>query len=180
MARSGANNKGGNTDAGTGTIVSGQELARILGISRQYVTNHAKAGMPVHDKNGPRGSARYDSAKCIRWLRDREIQKATGSGDAEEMGIDEIRRRKELAMMKKEEIELAVMEGRYGDVDAILEDLGSALSTIRASLISLPKFAAQLEHQEALVIEKRLEEEIYRMLGELADFTVEDDDDDTD
>jgi len=177
MARSGTSHKGGNTDAGSGSIVSGQELARILGISRQYVTNHAKSGMPVFDKGGPRGAGRYDTAACIRWLRDREIQKARGGEGADKLGIDEIRRRKELAMMKKEEIELAVMEERYGDIEAILDELGSALATIRANLIALPKFAAQLEHQEADVIERRLEEEVYRMLEELADFSSEDEDD---
>lgn len=181
MARSGTKHKGGNTDAGSGTIVNGQELARILGISRQYVTTHAKAGMPAYDNGGPRNANRYDTAACIRWLRDREIQKAHGkSEDDDKLHIDEIRRRKELAMMKKEEIELAVMEERYGDIEAILEELGSALATIRASLIALPKVSAQLEHQESTVIERRLEEEIYLMLEELADFSAESDGDSSD
>lgn len=178
MAKSGTNHKGGNTDAGVGSIVSGQELARILGISRQYVTNHSKSGMPIHDRKGPRDSPRFDSALCIRWLRDREIQKARG-GESDQLTIEEIRRRTELAKMKKEEIELAVVEERYGDVDAILEELGSALAVIRANLIALPKYAAQLEHQDAMVIEKRLEEEVYRMLEELSDFLIEEDDDES-
>lgn len=156
--------------------MNGQDLARILGISRQYVTTHTKAGMPIYDRKGVRGSPRYDSAACIRWLRDREIKKVRGDDSEDRLDIDEIRRRKELAQMKKEQIELAVMEERYGDIESILHELGGALSTIRASLIAIPKFAAQLEHQDASAIEKRLEEEIYRILEELSDFTVEDDD----
>lgn len=176
MARTGTNHKGANSDGGFGTICNGAELARFIGVSRPTITKFTKAGMPIYDEKGARNSPRYDSAACIRWWKDRELQKARGSGDSEELDIDEIRRRTELAKMKKEEISLAVEEERYGDVEAILEELGNALATIRASLMSLPKCAAQLEHQESGFIEKRLEEEVYRMLEELADFTVEDDD----
>jgi len=149
MAKSGSNHKGANSGGGFGTICNGAELARMLGVSRPTIT---------------------------RWWKDRELQKSRGSSDTDDLDIDEIRRRTELAKMKKEEISLAVEEERYGDVEAILEELGHALATIRASLMALPKFAAQLEHQDAGVIEKRLEEEVYRMLEELADFTIEEDD----
>jgi phage terminase Nu1 subunit (DNA packaging protein) len=132
--------------------------------------------MPVYDNEGPRSSPRYDSAAAIRWIRDREIQKASG-GDDDKLSIEEIRRRTELAKMKKEEISLAIDEERYGDVEAIIEELGHALATVRANLMSLPKFAAQLEHQDAGVIEERLEEEIYRMLEELSSFSVEEEHD---
>ncbi|SEG12630.1 terminase small subunit [Marinobacterium lutimaris] len=176
MAKSGSNHKGGNSDGGFGTICNGTDLARILGVSRQSVTTFTKKGMPVYDHEGHRKSPRYDSAACIRWWKDLELQKARGGSDADELDIDEIRRRTELAKMKKEEISLAVEEERYGDVEAILEELGHSLATIRASLMALPKYAAQLEHKDATFIENRLEEEVYRMLEELADFTVEDDD----
>jgi len=176
MAKSGSNHKGANSGGGFGTICNGAELARMLGVSRPTITKFTKAGMPIYDENGPRKSPRYDSAACIRWWKDRELQKSRGSSDTDYLNIDEIRRRTELARMKKEEISLAVEEERYGDVEAILEELGHALATIRASLMALPKFAAQLEHQDAGVIEKRLEEEVYRMLEELADFTIEEDD----
>jgi phage terminase Nu1 subunit (DNA packaging protein) len=174
MARTGTNHKGANSEGGFGTICNGAELARIIGVSRPTITKFTKAGMPVYDEKGARGSPRYDSAACIRWWKDRELQKARGSGDTDELDIDEIRRRKELAMMKKEEIELAVLEERYGDVEAIMDELSGALATIRASLIALPKIAAQLEHQEAAAIERRIEDEVYLMLNELADFTADD------
>src|SRR5690554_6429915 len=111
MAKAGENHKGGNTDAGTLLRVNGQELARIFGVSRQYVTSFRKAGMPIHDNGGPRNHPRYNTAECIRWKRDADIQKARGrSGESDEnqLDIDEIRRRTELAKMKKEEIDLAV------------------------------------------------------------------------
>lgn len=178
MARSGENHKGGSPE-GLGTICSGAELARILGCSRNTVTRYSKAGMPAYDMKGPRSSPRYDSAACIRWLKEREATKARGSDeDDDNLDIDEIRRRTELAKMKREEIETAVVEERYGDVEAILEELSLALGTIRANLISLPKYAGQLEHQDSTTIENRLEEEVYRILGELSDFTIEDDEDD--
>ena len=128
MAKSGKNHKGGNTDAGSGLIVNGQELARILGCSRQYVTSYRKAGMPIHDNNGPRQTPRYNTADCIRWKRDVDIKKARGSSstDEDELDIDEIRRRTELAKMKKEEIELSVLEERYGDIEAILKGMAEA------------------------------------------------------
>ncbi|WP_010322165.1 terminase small subunit [Marinobacterium stanieri] len=176
MARSGDNHKGANSGGGSGTVCNGTELARFMGVARTTITSFTKAGMPILDNKGPRKSPRYDSAACVRWWRDRDLNKARSSGDDDQLDIDEIRRRTELARMKKEEISLAVEEERYGDVEAILEELGHALATIRANLMALPKYAAQLEHQEASVIERRLEEEVYRMLEELSDFTVEDDD----
>lgn len=176
MARAGSNHKGGSTDGGFGEVITGAEMARILGMARNTVTRLAKAGMPVYDYKGPRKAPRFDSATCIRWLRDREIQKARGGDESDNLDIDEIRRRTELAKMKQAEIETAVVEERFGDVEAILEELSAALATIRASLVSMPKYAAQLEHQDALTIERRLEEEIFRILEELSDFTVEDDD----
>nr|WP_158651696.1 terminase small subunit [Marinobacterium profundum] len=176
MANASKNHKGGQSAGGVGTITNGQALARMLGVSRHSVTGYVKRGMPIYDNGGPRDAPRYDSAMCIRWLRDMEVQKSTGN-NTDELNIDEIRRRKELALMKKEEIGLAVVEERYGDIEAIMDELGEALATIRAHLMALPKYAAQLEHQDALTIEKRLEEEVYRMLEELADFTVDDDDD---
>lgn len=107
----------------------------------------------------------------------REIQKIRGSGgDSDELTIEEIRRRTELARMRKEELSLAVEEERYGDVEAILRELSHALATIRGRLMSLPKFAAQLEHKDATEIERRLEDEIHMMLQELSDFAVEEDD----
>lgn len=181
MAKAGKNHKGGNTDAGSGIIVNGQELARIFGVSRQYITTFRKAGMPIHDNEGPRKHPRYNTAACIRWKRDADIKKARGDAGADgedPLDIDEIRRRTELAKMKKEEIDLAVLEERYGDIEAILEELSAALVTIRASLIALPKIAPQLEHMDSADVELRMEEEIYRILEELADFTADDDEDD--
>lgn len=176
MARTGENHKGANSGGGSGTVCNGTELARIMGVSRTTITSFTKAGMPTLDNKGPRKSPRFDSAACIRWWKDRELNKARSSGGDDELDIDEIRRRTELAKMKKEEISLAVEQERYGDVEAILDELGHALSTIRGKLMALTKIAAQLEHKDAGVIEQRLDDEVRRMLEELADFTVEDDD----
>lgn len=170
------NLKGGNTDAGAGMIVNGTDLARTLGVSRQTVTNLTKRGMPIHDREGVRGSPRYDTARCIRWLRDEELARARGDSEDDQLPIDEITRRTELAKMRKAEIELANLEERYGDVELILDELSAALSTIRASLMALPQISPQIEHMDSAAIEKRLEEEIYRTLEELADFSVDDDD----
>ena len=167
--------KVGNTDIALGQIVNVTELANMLGTSRQNITRWVGQGCPVFEDKTSQKGRRYDSAAVIRWLRDRALAEVRGN-DEEGLPIEEIRRRKELAQMKKEEISLAVEEERFGSVEAILRELGDALSTIRANLIAMPKFAAQLEHQDALVIEKRLEEEIYRILDELSDFVLEDDD----
>lgn len=42
--------------------------------------------------------------------------------------------------------------------------------------MALPQISPQIEHMDSAAIEKRLEEEIYRTLEELADFSVDDDD----
>lgn len=177
MANASNRHKGGQSGGGSGTIVSGQELARILGISRTTVTTYTKNGMPIYDNKGPRKAPRYDSALCIRWWKDREITKVTG-GETEKLGIDEIRRRKELALMKDAEIDLAVKQERYGDIEAIMLELSACLGTIRGNLIALPaKLSAQLENQDAAFIERRLVGEIDDMLEELSEFSVDEDDD---
>jgi len=173
MARSGTNHKGGQSSGGIGDIINGTDLARTLGVSAGSVRTYVKQGMPIYDNKGLKKAPRYDSAMCIRWLRDREIGRMT-SGDSDSLPIEEIRRRAELAKMKKEEIELAVLEEKFGSIEAILEELSHCLATVRANLISLPKFSAQLEHQDSDVIEKRLEDEVYRMLEELSEFTADD------
>lgn len=173
MSRTGSNHKGGNSGGTIGKIVTATELAAIVGTSRQTIASYAKAGMPVYDRSGTRGSPRYDSAACIAWITDRKLKKHVGSDDADEMDIDEIYRQTALTKLKREEIQLALDEERYGDIDAVIEDVGLALSEIRAGLISLPTLSAQLEHQDQLTIEKKLTDKVDRMLEELSDFHVE-------
>ena len=167
--------KGGNSAGGSGEILNGQQLARYFGTSRQTITAWDRSGMPRYDEKGPRGSPRYNSAVCVDWKIDQEIKRRTKSSpdNDDDLEIEEIRRRAELAKMKQAEIELAVTEERFGDIEAILLELSNSLSTIRSTLIALPKIAPQLEHMDALAVEQRLEEEVYRVLNELADFTVE-------
>ena len=165
-----------------GIIVSGIELARIFGVSPATVRTLSKRGMPIVDSEGHKGGNRYDTAACIQWKRDYDFKKKFPSSgdDSDELSIEEIRRRTELAKMKKEEIELAVQEERFGDVEAILDELANSLSVIRASMIALPKIAPQLEYLESTAIEARLEEEIYLILNELADFATSGDGEDDD
>lgn len=158
---------------GAGKIVSGQELAMILGVSRNTIQSYRSNGMPIADNNGTRGSARYNTVSCLDWLSKRKLDRIAETDDYA-LDIEEIRRRTELAKMKQAEIELAVTEERYGDIEAILGELSNALTTIRANLIALPKIAPQLEHTDSDLIEKRLEDEIYRVLTELSDFTIDD------
>ena len=176
MARAGDNHKGGNSAGTVGIVCNGQELAHIFGISRQAVTGLQRKGMPAYDDKGPRNAPRYDSAACIKWLESYNQQKINRSTDEDDnLDIEEIRRRRELTGLKKDEISLAVVEERYGDIEAIMESLGKSLAEIRSTLMSIPGLAGQMAFQDTSTIEKLLTEEISRALQELSEYEPETD-----
>lgn len=170
MARSGDNHKGRNTVGATGTIVNGQDLARLMGVARSTVGTYAKQGMPILDNDGLRGAPRFDTAACIRWWKDQELRKVAGGNEDDDLSTDEIYRLTALTKLKQEEIKLARDQERYADIDAVLHEFGMALSNVRAALMKLPTYAAQLEHQDAITIDKKLTDKVDHILQELSEF----------
>jgi phage terminase Nu1 subunit (DNA packaging protein) len=135
-----------------------------------------RKGMPSYDDKGPRNSPRYDSAACIKWLESYNLQKLSRStDDDDQLDIDEIRRRRELTGLKKDQIALAVVEERYGDIEAIMESLEKSLAEVRSTLMSIPGLSGQMAFQDTSTIEKLLTEEISRALDGLSEYEPETD-----
>lgn len=106
--------------AGAGKTVNRSETAELFGVSLTTVDNWRRSGCPTI-KDGK--SVLFNSADVSTWLRERDVRQALGGAD--NVTVDEARRRREAAEAGLAELRLA-KERRLvvavEDVQAIVAD----------------------------------------------------------
>lgn len=130
--------------------VSRDELAHILGVSPQYLSNLVARGMPK------RGHGRYHLPECVQWYLD-----ATRAGETDgEESVDVVAARTELyrAQTQAKKLETELAAGRVipqDDVREMLLTLGSLInSTLEGRAIAVSPELASLG--DAAAIQARL------------------------
>lgn len=113
--------------------VTGQVLARVLGLSADHVARLARDGMPHTERNGQRVFA---LAEAVRWYVARTRQREGGRAEAE------LRYREAKARLA--ELEVAERERQLVPLAEVAEMLGPLLDDLRARLHNLPGRAATL------------------------------------
>lgn len=64
------------TTSGTWPTVSRQQLAELIGVHPDTVTDYARAGMPVITRGGRGKESAYDAVVCLGWWRENNGQNA--------------------------------------------------------------------------------------------------------
>ncbi|AHK11733.1 terminase small subunit [Shewanella sp. phage 1/44] len=142
--------------------------AKALGVTIADIKQWVDAGMPFVD-GGTSYRNRYVLADVFRWHQDK-----LKSGAEAEMTATEAKRRREVALALKAELELAVSREQLVVIDDLMAEFQSALINVRAGLVSMPsRISGLLSHQDEDTISEKLDVEISDLLEHLSKYEHE-------
>lgn len=120
------------------------ELAGLLGVTRQTVDRWMKQGCPFVEK-ADRDRGREWSLSLpavVEWREKRAVELAIG--DTSKLDIEEARRRKTAAEAALAELDLAKQRGEVVSLAVIANVIGDQLSSCKARLLSIPSKVSPL------------------------------------
>lgn len=134
-----------------GKILNRAEVAEIFGYSLPTVDSWIKDGLPSRQAGAKGVPWQFDSAEVHAWLikKARNTRRTRGNsfGDEREggaeipdgwVGIDEAKRRKEVANAKSAELDLAKSLGAVAPIEMISKTLSDEVAKARAKMLSIP------------------------------------------
>lgn len=148
-------------------------LSKMVGVTTNKVKKMMDEGLPYHmDGN----VFLFDSKEAVRWIIRHEVNNSLPdfSNNENKISALEARRRYDVARALQAELALAKEREQLANIDDILENVGSALSQVRAKLISQPaRLSGILAHQEEGFISDTLEQDIIEVLEGLSRYQHE-------
>jgi terminase small subunit / prophage DNA-packing protein len=117
------------------TTLTLSQLTRLLGMSRQAVDAHVRAGAIVKA-----GQDAYALDSVPRYIAALRKVAAEGGGSSPE------RTRLLAARAEREELKLAQLQGQLVHVDHVVEEVSALLVSVKQVLRGLPRKAAPLVH----------------------------------
>lgn len=123
-------------------LISGDELAELLGIHTSTVSDYRRRGMPhtkernTKFKHGKAELYMYNVRDVNEWFMNRAVVEATGKEGL--MSADEAKRRKLSAEAGLQEIELARRKGIVVDLEELERDLSGRFAEFRSSVRMIP------------------------------------------
>jgi phage terminase Nu1 subunit (DNA packaging protein) len=147
------------------------EIARILGVSDRTVQRWHEAGIPRHGEG--RGST-YPVARVVAWVRrrDREqFERELAMSPAPD--LDEARARKENALARLRELDVAEREGELITVEDALAHQEQVYAALRGILLAVPgkyahTFVGLRSHAEG---QRKLEDIIFETMTAMVDWS---------
>src|ERR1043165_7652711 len=120
------------------------ELAGLLGVTRQTVDRWMKQGCPFGEKaDRDRGREWALSLPAVcEWREKRAVEQAIG--DTSSLDIEEARRRKIAAEAALCELELSKQRGEVVSLSVVANVIGDQLSACKAKLLSIPSKVSPL------------------------------------
>ena len=160
-----------------GQRVNRQQLAAFYGVSLPTVDSWLRAGMPYAEKGARGVEWAFDTAQVAAWREERAAEEASGTTVQDEAAL---KRRRALAGVLLDELELAKARGLVAPVDQMQRVVGRLFAEVRTNLRNIPsRVAPQLVGEDdERTVKRVLLEAIDDVLQELADFDlsrVEDD-----
>jgi phage terminase Nu1 subunit (DNA packaging protein) len=152
------------TATGKPVIVDRQQLAQILGVHPDRLSEYAHAGMPVLHRGGVGGAAetrrnRYDAIACAQWVR--RHRPGTFDGHQERALLDK-RRREEIELrMKERSRELVSRTAVEELLSRLIVEARTAFGGLHARIAS--------RHQLDRRIVLDIADEVRQILSDLAD-----------
>ena len=157
-----------------GKILGKHEIAEFFGVTEPTVDQWVRRGCPVVQR-GSKGKAwQINTARVSDWLRQRDIEQATGSNLSDEQ---ELKRRKLAAETQKAELEMLRVKGDVVPLKQVERSLANTFAEVKTNLRNVPRRVATSlvgEKSEARIKEVLLEE-IDQALEILSGFTIDDD-----
>ncbi|AUR84112.1 coil containing protein [Vibrio phage 1.049.O._10N.286.54.B5] len=142
--------------------------AKALGVTISDIKQWVEAGMPFID-GGTSYRNRYVLADIFRWHQDK-----LKAGAEAEMTTSEAKRRREVALALKAELELAKEREQLVVIDDLMNEFQDALVNVRAGLVSMPsRISGLLSHQDEDTISEKLDNEISDLLEHLSKYNHE-------
>jgi len=152
------------------------DMTALFAVTPQTMIKYVKLGMPYEGGKGK--SYLFDSAACMKWKMEYEINRLVKDKeveeDAEVVSLAEAKRRRELAGALKAELELANELAKVANIDDLMENFTDSLINVRAKLVSMSsRMAGILSHQDEEGVSKLIDKEVADMLEELSDYEHE-------
>jgi phage terminase Nu1 subunit (DNA packaging protein) len=166
-------------DSVSGSMVNMVGLRKVMGVSLQAVQTMISQGMP--HEGGKGRSYKFNTADCIKW-RMAHIRKVMESQflaqmpddvPEEKMTLGEAKRRREVAIALKAELELANARKQVANIEDLAGLFSDALVNVRANLTSMSsRLAGVLSHQDEDEVAKLLDSEINDILENVSNYKV--------
>ena len=154
-----------------GKQVTRQALADVFGVSLPTIDAWVRKGCPFVEKGGRGQEWQFNTAQVSKWLRDRDVEEATG-GIPDDM--DELKLRKQKAETELAELELATKKGEVALIAEFERAQAMVFAAIRANIMNVPQravlqllgetderaFKEKLKAELVLALETSAEEEL--------------------
>jgi len=163
--------------SGRGQIVNRAEVADLFGVAEATVDQWIRRGMPVVQR-GAKGIAwKINSADVSDWLRQRDLEQATGEDAADEQ---ELKRRKLAAETSKSELELLKLKGDVVPLHQVERALAMVLAEVKVGMRNIPQRTATMliGEQNETRIKEVLLTEVDQTLEAMANMNFEEPDGD--
>ena len=160
-----------------GKILGKHEIAEFFGVTEPTVDQWVRRGCPVVQR-GSKGKAwQINTAKVSDWLRQRDIEQATGNNLSDEQ---ELKRRKLAAETQKAELEMLRVKGELVPLRQLERALANTFAELKTNMRNIPlRTATSLVGETSEVrIKEVILAEIDQCLEVLSGFNLEEDYDD--
>ena len=138
-------------------LLGKRELAKVLNVAPGYIDDLVEAGMPIARPKTRQGTANlFDADVCTDWYSD------LLNAPPPDMGLSDIpfqegARRKIVAEALIKEHEYERLQGKYLDVDLVIDSFSRVLGLMTSKLKSIPYKTARGVCASMMVPEKELE-----------------------
>lgn len=142
------------------------QAALNLGVEPHQIDKWCELGAPYEVGDKKRNN-RFDCGELFQW----RIAYERETLDGDKVTLSEAKRRKELALAQKAELDVAVQRGQLVKIEDLMLEFSDALTKVRASLISMPaRLAGDLSHRSDTEVSKLLESDITTTLEHLSNY----------
>ncbi|WP_179989819.1 terminase small subunit [Acinetobacter sp. YH1901141] len=143
-----------------GRIVNRTGLSEVFGVALNTIDSWVRQGCPVVQKGGGKGQEwQFNTAHVSKWLRDRDVEEATGGIPDD---IEMLRIRKQKAETELAELELATKKGEVALVSEYEKVWAMSMGQLRQNIMGVPQRAVLqlLGETDELVFKEKLRAEI--------------------
>lgn len=163
-----------------GKTLGKQEISELFGVAESTVDQWIRRGCPII-KRGSKGVAwEINSAAVSDWLRQRDLEQATGNNLNDEQ---ELKRRKLAAETQKAEMEMLKAKGELVPLRQLERALANTFAELKTNMRNIPRRTATsiVGETDEIRIKEVLLAEVDQALEVLSQFTLDEpeaDDDD--
>lgn len=142
-----------------GKQVTRQALADVFGVSLPTIDAWVRKGCPFVEKGGRGQEWQFNTAHVSKWLRDRDVEEATG-GIPDDM--DELKLRKQKAETELAELELAQKKGEVALISEFERIWAMSMGQLRQNILGVPQRAVLqlLGETDEMAFKEKLRAEI--------------------